>query len=112
MTSMSILIWLGSEHSAVFFPIVFAVLYLALIFYARFTDTALFRRDMLDDPAWTLSGATITLMFGYSVVNGIVGRMDEFWEIGLLVLAVVGLLGLANLATTPATETSAEPATA
>lgn len=112
MAAMSIFIWIGSEHSAAFFPVVFAVLYLAMIFFARFMGTALFRRDMLEDPVWTLSGATITLMFGYSVVNGIVGQILEFWEIGLLLLVVVGLLALANIATTPPPASSTEPATA
>ena len=112
MAAMSIFIWLGSEHSAAFFPVVFAVLYLAMIFFARFMGTALFRRDMLEDPVWTLSGATITLMFGYSVVNGIVGQILEFWEIGLLLLVIVGLMAFANLATMPATAPNAEPVAA
>ena len=105
---MSILIWLGSEHSAVFFPIVFAVLYLAVIFYARHTGTKLFGRRMLDDFGWSIASSAIVLMFGYSVTNGIVGQILEFWEIGLLLLVVVGLMALANLATTPATAPAAE----
>lgn len=112
MLAMSIFIWLGSEHSAVFFPIVFGVLYLGMIFYARHTGTKLFRRDMFEDPLWTLGGGAITLMFGYSIVNGLVGQILEFWEIGLLVLVVVALLVIAAVATTPFKASSAEPATA
>ena len=109
---MSILIWLGDEHSAVFFPIVFAVLYLAMVFFARHTETRLFGRDMLWDPVWAIGSSVVVLMFGYSVTNGIVGQINEFGEIFLLLLVLAGLMALANMATMPVESASAEPAAA